>query len=173
MDAVELAAGYRQVTRNARAGCDDDRVVGRTKLVTTDVDSRVDAEAELDALGEQLVETTLDDALLDLELRTPNRTRPPPTRRARARSPSGRGVRAAARRRALQDRTRSRPPCGRCGWSRAGDDPAFLPGAVDDRELDLLDRDRVAFADLEHAGGLARCRAEATGELGKLFVRCS
>ena len=44
-------------------------------------------------------------------------------------------------------------------------DPAFVPRAIDDRDLDLLDRHRVAFVDLEHACGLARRRAQAAGEL--------
>ncbi len=50
-------------------------------------------------------------------------------------------------------------------------DPALLPGAVDDRVLDLLDRDRVALADLEHARRLARRRAQAAGELGEVVGR--
>jgi hypothetical protein len=47
-------------------------------------------------------------------------------------------------------------------------DPALVEGAVDDRALDLLDRDRVALVDLEHAGGLARRGTEAAGELGEV-----
>ena len=62
VDAVELAARHRQVARNARAGRDDDRVVGGAKLVGADVDPDVDAVAELDALGDELVEAPLDDA---------------------------------------------------------------------------------------------------------------
>jgi hypothetical protein len=42
---------------------------------------------------------------------------------------------------------------------------------VDDRVLDLLDRDRVALADLEHAGGLAGRRAQPPGELGEVVRR--
>src|SRR5262245_1010330 len=49
-----------------------------------------------------------------------------------------------------------------------GDDPPFLPRPRDDRELHLLDRDGVAFLDLEHARRLARRRAEAAGELGEV-----
>src|SRR3712207_7073873 len=45
------------------------------------------------------------------------------------------------------------------------------PRAVDDAVLDLLDRHRVALADLEHAGGLARRRAQAPGELGEVVRR--
>src|SRR5581483_1436241 len=43
-----------------------------------------------------------------------------------------------------------------------------VPRARDDRELDLLDRHRVPFLDLEHAGRFARSGAEATGELGEV-----
>src|SRR5262249_29042912 len=39
------------------------------------------------------------------------------------------------------------------------------PRAIDDRALDLLDRHRVPLLDLEHAGRLARGRAEPPGEL--------
>ena len=63
----------------------------------------------------------------------------------------------------------------RCGRSRraggCGHDPALVPRAVDDRVLDLLDRDRVALADLQHARGLARRRAQAAGELGEVVRR--
>ena len=47
-------------------------------------------------------------------------------------------------------------------------DPAFAPTAVDDRELDLLDRDGVPLVDLEHAGRLARRGTEPAGELGEV-----
>src|SRR5262249_32690845 len=45
-------------------------------------------------------------------------------------------------------------------------DPALVPGAVDDRELDLLDRHRLALADLQHARRLARRRAPPAGGVG-------
>ena len=46
-------------------------------------------------------------------------------------------------------------------------DPALGPGPVDDLDLDLLDGDRV-LVDAEHAGRLARRRAQAAGELGEV-----
>ena len=49
-------------------------------------------------------------------------------------------------------------------------DPALIPGLVDDRDLDVLDRHGVAI-DPHHTGGLARRRTEPTGELGKVVGR--
>ena len=46
-------------------------------------------------------------------------------------------------------------------------DPALFPRAVDDLDLDLLDRDR-RLVDAEHARGLARRRAQPAGELGEV-----
>jgi hypothetical protein len=48
-------------------------------------------------------------------------------------------------------------------------DPALREGAVDDRELDRLDRHRVVV-DPEDARALARGGAERPRELRKLFV---
>ena len=52
---------------------------------------------------------------------------------------------------------------GRAGWW-PGDDPAGLEGAIDDSQLDRLDRDRVVV-DPQDAGALAGRRAEGAGEL--------
>ena len=97
---------------------------------------------------------------------TPKRTSPPPaSSRSNTVTAGPRGA-AAARRRARPGPTpitatvRPVRVVGGCGV-----DPALVPRAVDDRELDLLDRDRVALVDLEHARGLARRRAEPAGEL--------
>src|SRR6516225_5410739 len=54
---------------------------------------------------------------------------------------------------------------------RGGKHPSLLPRAVDDRVLDLLDRDRVALSDLEHARGLARRGTQAPCELGEVVGR--
>src|SRR5207302_4092330 len=45
--------------------------------------------------------------------------------------------------------------------------PALVPGAVDDRDLDLLDGDRVVV-DRQNAGRLAGRGADAAGELGEV-----
>jgi hypothetical protein len=59
-------------------------------------------------------------------------------------------------------------PAARVG--RVGDDPALVEAARDDRQLDLLDRHRVVV-DVEHAGRLARGRADQPGELGEVVRR--
>jgi hypothetical protein len=170
--AVELAAGHRQVARHARADRQHDRVERPAQLVDGDVAADVDAAAQLDALGEQLLHAPLDDALLDLEVR-----------HAEA-AEAARGL-VTLEQHDVVARTsqllRGRHPRGTGADDRDGaagldarrlrHDPALAPGAVDDRLLDLLDRDGVALADLEHAGGLARRGAEAAGELGEV-VRC-
>src|SRR5918994_1727969 len=46
-------------------------------------------------------------------------------------------------------------------------DVARAPGAVDDRDLDVLDGHRV-LVDAEDARRLARCRAQPAGELGEV-----
>jgi hypothetical protein len=51
-------------------------------------------------------------------------------------------------------------------------DQAVGPGPVGDLDLDLLDGDRVVV-DAEHAGGLARRRAQPPVNSGKLLVACS
>src|SRR6185503_20137583 len=48
--------------------------------------------------------------------------------------------------------------------------PALVPGTVDDRQLDLLDRDRVSV-DRQNPGRLARGRAQPAGELREVFRR--
>ena len=48
--------------------------------------------------------------------------------------------------------------------------PAIIPGAVDDGAFDGLDGDRVVV-DVERAGGLARRRADAAGELREIVGR--
>ena len=121
----------------------------------------------------QLLDAALDDALLDLEVR-----------HAEAHQPAGGLVALEQRRRGgRRGAAAARRPCpagpapttatlrpvstrGGCGH-----DPALVPRAVDDRVLDLLDRDRVALVDLEHARGLARRRAQAAGELGEVVRR--
>ena len=134
-----------------------------------DVAPDVDAESKLDALCNELLHPPFDEPLLDLELRHPE-----------ADEPSCRLV-------ALVDDDVLAGPrkllgTGEPGRARADDGnaaagaprrrlrlhPALAPAAVDDRELDLLDRDGVPLVDLEHARRLARSGTEPAGELGEV-----
>ena len=56
------------------------------------------------------------------------------------------------------------------GRRNLGLQPAIFPGAIDDGAFDGLDGDRVVV-DVEGAGGLARRRADAAGELGEIVGR--
>ena len=161
MDAFELTPGDGQVARHARADGEHDGVE------PADIFGRhVDAESELNTLLRHLSEAALDERLLDLEVG------------------NAEAQETAARLVAFEDRhgmprtvelLRAREACGPGAYDcdrasgsrrrRLGDDPALVPRAIDDRELDLLDRDGVALLDLEHACRFARCRAEAAGEL--------
>ena len=69
---------------------------------------------------------------------------------------------AAARPAGPEPMTATFLPVRGCGGSRH--DPAFVPAAIDDRVLDVLDRDR-RLVDAEHARAFARRRADAAGEL--------
>ncbi len=166
MHAVELAAGHLEVARHARAGREHDRVVGGEQLLGGDVGADVHPAAQLDALGAKLLHAPLDDRLLDLEVRHPeaheasDRLVALEQRDGVAGAPQLLGGGHPGRARADHgDRAAALPP-----W-RLGLDPALLPGPVDDRVLDLFDRDGVALPDLEHAGGLARGGAQPPGEL--------
>ena len=167
--AVELAARHRQVARHARARREHDGVVALEQLGRLDVDADVDAVAELDALLGELAEAPLDDGLLDLEVGDAE-TEKPAARLVALEHGDGvpRAVqllRGGETRRAGAD---DGDAPARALARRLRDDPALLPGAVDDRELDLLDRHRIALVDLEHARRLARRGAEAAGELGEV-----
>ncbi len=140
--------------------------MARAQLFDAEIDPDVDAEAELDALGDELLDTALDEPLLDLELGDAEADQA-----ARSFVALVDGHLLAGARQLLRAREPCRPRAddgdaapGR-GGRRLGDDPAFVPGPVHDRKLDLLDRDGVALVDLEHAGRLAGSRTEASGEL--------
>src|SRR5579871_2838533 len=143
--------------------------MARAQLLRIDVDPDVHPEAKLDTLGAQLVDAPLDEALLDLELRY-----------AETHQPAG-GLVALEDDHALpracellragetgRARTDHRHAAARLRHGRARFDPALCPRAIDDRELDLLDRDGVALVDLEHARRLARRRTQAPGERGEV-----
>ena len=168
--AVELASGHGQVARHARADGEHDRVEALAQLRGVDVAADVDAEAKLDALLGELREAPLDDVLLDLEVGDAEAEQAAAGFVALEHGHRVTGaVQLLRARETRRPRADDRDACARC--ARAGGSATIQPSSharVDDRELDLLDRDGVALLDLEHARGFARRGAEAAGELGEV-----
>ena len=168
VDAGELAAGDRHLAFFARSHREDHGVVLVGELASVDIDADFDVVAELDPLGLEHRHPAVDDRLRQLGVGHPV------TAHAAGRlvalidddviagAAKLLGAGEPGRPRA-DDRDRL---AGRLG-ERRGLDPALGEAALDDRQLDLLDRHRVVV-DVEHAGGLARRRADATGQLGKV-----
>ncbi len=171
MDAVELAAGDRQIARLLGAAGQRHRVVFGEQLVGRQVDADMDAVMEGDALGLHLLHADVDDALLHLEVGN-----------AVAQQAAGLGE-------FLEDMhvvagARELLRAGHAGRARADDgdflaglvrgrlrlDPAALDRPVDDRAFDGLDGDRVVV-DVERAGRLARRRADAAGDFREIVGR--
>ena len=99
---------------------------------------------------------------------TPKRIRPPgPSSRSNTVTSWPAWLSSAATARPGRARADDGHAAARAPRRRLGDDPALLPGALGDRELDLLDRHRVGV-DRQHAGRLARRRADRAGELGEV-----
>ena len=171
VDAAELTPGRRQVARRRGAHRQHDGVVAVAQLRAGERLADVDAGPEDGALATHLVEPAVEDLLLHLELGD-----------AVAHQPADLVG-------ALVDRDGVAGPGellgggqpGRAGADhrdRAAGEPlrrlraygARLPGAVDDRDLDVLDGHRV-LVDAEDAGRLARSRAEPAGELREVVGR--
>src|SRR6185437_15072470 len=156
VDALQLAPWHAQIARNARSGRKHDGVEALAQLSHGDVGAHVHPTAQLHALGDQLLHAPLYDALLDLEVGHPEAHKPP---RGLVALEQGHGVSDAAQllrgRHAGGTRTDDRDRLTRLPLGRLRPNPAFAEGPVDDRELDLLDRDRVALADLQDTCRLA------------------
>ena len=169
--AGQLAAGHVEVAVHARADGDHDRVVLPAELPGVDVAAHVDVADELDALVLEQLHAPVDDPLLELRVG-----------HAEAEQAAGRLVAlvdgdAVAELVQLGGDREARGPRADHGHravgallGRVGLDPALLEAARDDRQLDLLDRHGVVV-DVEHAGRLARGRADQPGELGEVVGR--
>ena len=168
MDPVELATGDRQVAPIGRPAGEDDRVVRGAEHLDVDgfADDRVGAE--LGALRLHLGEAPIDVALLHLELGDAVAQQA-----ADAIGPLEHDHLVAGAGELLGGGEPGGPAADHgdalAGAQRrhVGNDPTLVPGAVDDLDLDLLDRHRV-LVDPEHASRLARGRTEPAGELGEV-----
>ena len=171
VDPAELAAGDRQVARLGGAHREHHRVVPLAQALAGQVAADVDAGPEHGALAAHLVQPPVEVLLLHLELGDAVAQQPadlvgPLVDRDRV-AGAGQllgGGQAGGAGADHGDRAAREP------LRRLRPDEARLPGLVDDRDLDVLDGHRV-LVDAEHAGGLARRRAQATGELREVVGR--
>ncbi len=171
MHAVELATGRLEIALDARSDRDHDRVVVGMELLRVDVAPDLRVVLELHALLLEDLHAAVDHPLLELGVG-----------HAKA-DQTARGLVALIDRDVVADLVellgggkaggaRADHGDGVAGapFGRAGDDPALLEPAVDDRVLDLLDHHRVVV-DGQHAGRLAWRRADEAGELREVVGR--
>ena len=175
VNAVEVAAGNRQIAAGFRAAGQRHRVVlleqGLRIQRAGSTAADMDAVMEDDAFGFHLRHAAVDDVLFHLEVGD-----------AIAKQPAGLGellvdmnLMAGARellgrRKARGTRTDDRDFLAGLVRRDLGLQPAVVPGAIDDGAFDGLDGDRVVV-DVERAGRLAWRRADAAGEFRKIVGR--
>ena len=143
------------------------------QLVGRNVGADVGVGPEPDALGLHDREPAIEDALLHLELGDAVAKQAADAIGAlEHRDPVPGLVELIGGREPRRARADDRDALAGARRRRLRRDPALVEGALDDRVLDALDRDRVAV-DAEHAGAFARRRAEPAGELGEVVRRAA
>ena len=172
MDALELAAGHRQVVRLFGAAGEHDGVMLGDELVDRKVDADIGAVMEDDAFGLHLHDAAVDVDLLHLEVGN-----------AVAHQPAGLGVflehmyssgrrgRAAARRRARQGLSRRRrPSCRSSPPAGSGLRPCAMARSAIAHSIDLMVTgfsSMLSVQDASHGAGQTRPVTS-----GKLLVEC-
>ncbi|EGF33460.1 hypothetical protein IMCC9480_3932 [Oxalobacteraceae bacterium IMCC9480] len=183
MHALELATRYRQIARLLGATGDDDGIEVFFKLLGEDgflgpvihvgreVLADQHAGAESHAFGLHLLDATVNVDFFHLEVRDAIAQQA-----ADAIALFEHGHIVAYPRQLLCRRHAGRTGAddgdflAGLGGRRLRYDPAVFPTLVDDEMLDRLDADGVTV-DAQGAGALARCRANAAGELGEVIGR--
>ena len=169
MDAGELAARHRQVARRFRADREHQRVVVAHQALDRDIHADMAVGMELDALGPHLPDAAIDDVLLELEVGNAVAQQAADARRLLEHGDvvagAGELLRAGEAGGAGADHGDALAGAAR-GDLRL--DPALGPAALDDSVLDRLDRHRL-LDEVERAGGLARRRADAAGDIGEII----
>ncbi len=172
MDTVEVAPRCRQIARLFRSACKYDRVIfveqtlGR-EIGPTDVDVRV----ELYPFRLHLPHAPLDHLLGELEIRD---AVPQQATDAVLLLVDGDRVAGTCQllcgRHARRTRTDHRDALTGLVRCNLRLDPTLLPGLLDDRQLDVLDRHRC-IVDVQRTRGFARGRTDTTGELREIVGR--
>ena len=168
MDALQIASRNRQVTCHRDTARQHHGVELRAQTVGADGPSGILAGAEHDALLLHDAEPAIEHGLLHLELGDAVAQQPADAiGPLEDRDEVSRLVQLIGRRQPRGSRSDDRHRLAGAQRRRGRGDPSFLDRALDDRQLDRLDRDRVVV-DAQHARSLARRRTEAAGELGKV-----
>ncbi len=168
---AELAPRDGQVAPRRRTRGEHDRVELLVELVDRDVDADLDCGTKLGALASHLLEPALEEPLLHLELGDAVAEEPADAIGALEHDHAVPGAaELLCRREPRGPRTDDGDALASQRRGRLRHDPALIPRAVDDLDLDLLDRHRIAV-DPEHARRFARCGAQPARELGEVVRR--
>ena len=168
VDPLEVPPGDGQVACRGRPGGQDDRVEGSAQVRRGDVHPRVDALLEDHPLGPHLVESPVDDPLLELEVGDAVPQEPPDPVRlledhhlvAVARELLGGGQPRGARPHDGHALAGRKP-------RRLRPDPLLAPAVLHDLELEVADGDR-GEVDRQGARGLARGGTDPARDLRKV-----
>ena len=170
-DAVEIAARHVEVARRLGAAGEHDRVEFREQLRRGNVDADVRVGPEFHALDRHLRHAPVDQVLFHLEIGNAVAQQAADAVRLLEQHDVVAGARELLRaRHARRARADDGDALAGLRGRRLRRDPALFPALVDDEMLDRLDADRIVV-DVERARRLARRRAHAAGELGKVVRR--
>ena len=171
MDAVELAAGHRQIARNGRSAGQHDGVELAPQLVDRHVDADVRARPEHHAFLAHQQQPPIEHALLQLELGNTVAQQPTdPIGALEDRGPMAGAVQLIGGGEARRTGPDHGDPSAGAPDGRARHHPALVERAIDDRQLDRLDRHRIVV-DPEHARAFARRGTQPARELRKVVRR--
>ncbi len=168
MDAGQFATGNRQIARLFRATGQDHGIIFGQQRLGGNRFTNVLVDPELDSLGGHLRHATVDMLFLELEVGdaiTQQSTNSIILLQQHHRVTSARQLLRGGHTGGAGT-NHGNLLAGLAG-GRLRLHPAHFPGLVDDRVFDRLDAHRVVV-DVQRAGGFARRRTDAAGELGEV-----
>ena len=171
MDPLQLAPRDLQIARPLRATAQQNGVEPVAQLVHCDVHADVGVRDEAHALRLHLAYPPVDEALLHFKVRyAVAQQSADPVVLLEHRDVMARAAELLRRGQSRRSGADHRDPLAGSKRRRLGQNPALLECPVDHGLFDLLDRDR-RLVNAEHAGSLARRRADAPRELREVVGR--
>ena len=171
VDALELAAGHGQIARGRGPAGQHDRVEIATELIDRHLDADVRPGPERHPFLAHQREPAIEDAFLELELGNAVAQQPADAIGAFEDGDSmARTVQLICSGEACRTGADDGDLSAGAAGGRPDRDPAFVERAIDDRDLDRLDRHRVGV-DPEHARAFARRGTQPARELWKVVRR--